>query len=138
MASIGSLTLSSDMNLFCNRLATIRKNHGLAAISQTFVANVPTQSSQMVTLKSNLENTANSSQYIPDKTFDLHEIGVGSPTKYQSFSAINEALNYMESVCVHNSSDYSRHSDYGDDSDRAHDAGDVNKGDVDRNYGDVD
>ena len=92
----------------------------------------------MVTLKSNLENTANSSQYIPDKTFDLHEIGVGSPTKYQSFSAINEALNYMESVCVHNSSDYSRHSDYGDDSDRAHDAGDVNKGDVDRNYGDVD
>ena len=95
MANVGSLTLSSDMNLFCNRLATIRKNHGLAAISQTFVANVPTQSSQMVTLKSNLENTANSSQYIPDKTFDLNEIGVGFPTKYQTFSAINEAGKYM-------------------------------------------
>ena len=139
MASIGSQTTASEMNVFYNRLNAVRKNHSLASLNKTFTPNTPTLSSQMTSLKSDLDNTASSSKYIVTKTFDLKEIGIGNPTKYQTYSAIGSALEYLEAACVHDSAYYSRKSNNSDDSDRGSNyAGDVNKGDIDRNYGDVD
>ena len=140
MANVGSPALANDMNVFYNRLNTVRKNHSLASVNKSFVSNTPTLSSQMISLKSDLEDTTKSSKYIVDKTFDLNEIGIGNPTKYQTFSAIDSALDYLESACVHDASyNGSYRSNEGDRSDRdSHWAGDVNHGDIDRNYGDVD
>ena len=137
MANIGSPPLASEMNVFYNRLNTIRKNHALATLTNKEIkSNTPTKSSQMTTLKSDLETTATMSKYITDRTFDLKEIGIDKPTKYQSYSAVSSALEYMESVCVHDGSDYSHRSNNSDDSDRGSNwAGDVNKGDIDRSHG---
>ena len=61
MASIGSQTTASEMNVFYNRLNAVRKNHSLASLNKTFTPNTPTLSSQMTSLKSDLDNTASSS-----------------------------------------------------------------------------
>lgn len=127
MAQIGGLTLSSEMNTFYSRLNTIRKNHSLNILSNKFVQYTPTLSNEMTTLKTNLDNTASSSRYIPTRTFDLKEIGIGDPTKYETFAAITSALDYMESVCVHDNDDRSDYSDRSDDSDDSHDRSDYSQ-----------
>lgn len=133
MAQVGGLTLSNEMNTFYSRLNTIRKNHSLSTFSKTFIINSPTLSSEMTTLKSNLDNTASSSRYITTRTFDLKEIGIGKPNRYETFTAVQSALEYMEKVCVHNNDDSSDYNNDGDDGDYSHDRSDYSQNKSDYN-----
>ena len=103
MAQIGSNIKAEEINVFYSRLNAVRKNHALSTLSRSVVPNAPTKSSTMKTLENDLTNTANSSKYIPSKTYDLKSINVGDPTKYEIFSTVNTSITEMENVCAHDS-----------------------------------
>ncbi len=135
MANIANPTFADEMNTFYTRLNTIRKNHSLPVLQNQFTKSKATQSSEMTALKKNLDSTATDSSYITNKSFDLGEIGLGKPTKYQTFVAVEQGLTYLSGFCVHDSSDNS--SDYShnrsDDSDYTHDGSDYSQNSSDYN-----
>lgn len=120
MASKGSKVIASEINALYTRLNVVRKNHSLATLSRSIATQTPTYSSQMTTLKSDLDSTASSSKFITTKSYDLGEIGVGKPISSKAYAVADSAISSFETVCVHNSvqshdgSDDSQHGAVGD------------------------
>ena len=125
MAKVGGQTIASEITALYTRLNAVRKNHSLATINRTFKANTPTLSSQMSTLKTDLDSTAKDSKWITTKTYNLGEIGIGKPNKLATYTAANTAITDFEKVCAHNSN----RSDDSDDWDNSYDGDFGNMGD---------
>lgn len=115
MAQVGSKTLASEINSFYSRLNNARKNFSLATLDRNINVNSPTYSSTMTTLKNDLESTASSTKYLTTQTYDLGSIGIGDPTKLDSYSKIDNIITTFINTCAHDS----QHSDDSDDSDHS-------------------
>lgn len=108
---MADLTLASDIKNYYTRLNAIRTNHGLGTVSAPTVTGTTEYSSSMMkTLKSNLENTANTSRWIPDvSSYDIGPIEVGDLVRKITDLNIQTILTNMEGICPYDAAYYPNH-----------------------------
>lgn len=105
------LTRASDINTYYTRLNAIRTKHGLGSVTEPGVTGKTEYSSKLMkTIKSDLENTANTSRWIPDvESYDIGQIEVGDLVRKITDLNINTILNNMEGICAYDAAYYPSH-----------------------------